>query len=471
LARASKNPSKLTLGWRINEGLEPEYWLPRGAKPGLQPSSAVITAPTEAMAHHSIIVAQSGSGKSFFLGRLIEELLLMSKSRVLVFDPNSDFRKFNVVVDRKKWIHAKYNPFTKDGALPHESSRQKFKGPWSRVGKRIYLARPKLRRPLVPLQIDWLNFSIDWFADDADLAFQSQLQHCHNFVNELRQAIGFKPALWQADHKLLDFCQQLCSDTEEIRQDRDAVFSKLREEFGESKKLERHLLLAAQYRTFVGGEAERFYFGFARKALRSGIFAAASPIPKPGRPERLHVIDLPSIDDVLFKMMAVGNFLDVEWRLARHAWERALARKRDVRVPLFIVLDEAHNIIPAQPAGLAQRRVKDWFRTIAAEGRKFGVFLILVTQRPDKIDPLIVSECENAAIMKLNSELVLEESCSLLGLSPAQKYQAKQSLSFLRGRIVLFGPWASRDYSFLYSAMRRTEEGGKNLRPQYWARP
>jgi hypothetical protein len=471
LQPASKKTSRLTLGWRVNESLEPEYWLSRGAKPGLQQNSALITAPTEALAHHTLIIAQSGSGKSFFLGRLVEELLLMSKSRVLIFDPNSDFRKFNVVVDGKKWTHAKYNAVTKDGALPHESSQRKFTRRWSRVNKRIYLAGSKLRRPYFPLQIDWLNFSVDWFADDADLAFQSQLQHCHNFVNELREAIGFKPALWQADHKLLDFCQKICADTARIRLARDKVLAKLQEEFGKSKKLVRHLLLAAQYRTLVGSEAERFYFGIARQALRSGIFAAVSPIPRPSRPDRLHVIDLPSIEESLLKMMAVGNFLAIEWKLAHRTWERALERKRDVRVPLFIVLDEAHNIIPAQPSGLAQRRVKDWFRTIAAEGRKFGVFLILVTQRPDKIDPLIVSECENAAIMKLSSEPVLEDACRLLGLGQAQRYQAKQALNFLRGRAVLFGPWASRDYSFLYSAMRRTEEGGKNLRPQHWALP
>jgi hypothetical protein len=97
--------------------------------------------------------------------------------------------------------------------------------------------------------------------------------------------------------------------------------------------------------------------------------------------------------------------------------------------------------------------------------------LILVSQRPDKIDPLVVSECENRAIMRLNSELVLQDACSLLGLSEAQRSEAKRCLTFLRGRAFLCGPWAGRHHAFLYSAMRRTEEGGKDLRPQHWARP
>jgi hypothetical protein len=62
------------------------------------------------MANHTVIVAQSGSGKSYFLGRIVEELLLKTKSRVLVFDPNADFRKISEVIGPDGWKDkAKYN--------------------------------------------------------------------------------------------------------------------------------------------------------------------------------------------------------------------------------------------------------------------------------------------------------------------------------------------------------------------------
>jgi DNA helicase HerA-like ATPase len=86
-----------------------------------------------------------------------------------------------------------------------------------------------------------------------------------------------------------------------------------------------------------------------------------------------------------------------------------------LRVPLFVVVEEAHNIVPAKPTSFAAEALKNQLRTIAAEGRKYDVFLILVTQRPDKIDPLIVSECENRAVMRLGARAVLTKAESLLG--------------------------------------------------------
>jgi Helicase HerA, central domain len=58
--------------------------------------------PTNKMDRHAVIIAQSGSGKSFFLGRLIEELMIKSKARCLILDPNGDFRKINKI-DRSLW--------------------------------------------------------------------------------------------------------------------------------------------------------------------------------------------------------------------------------------------------------------------------------------------------------------------------------------------------------------------------------
>ncbi|MCS6788682.1 MAG: ATP-binding protein, partial [Aigarchaeota archaeon] len=42
-------------------------------------------------------------------------------------------------------------------------------------------------------------------------------------------------------------------------------------------------------------------------------------------------------------------------------------------------------------------------KRIAAEGRKFGVFLILITQRPSKIHPDVLSQCNSQAIMRITN--------------------------------------------------------------------
>ena len=58
---------------------------------------------TKKMDTHTVIIAQSGSGKSFFLGRLIEEIMIKSKARCLILDPNGDFRKI-YKIDEELWI-------------------------------------------------------------------------------------------------------------------------------------------------------------------------------------------------------------------------------------------------------------------------------------------------------------------------------------------------------------------------------
>jgi len=76
-------------------------------------------------------------------------------------------------------------------------------------------------------------------------------------------------------------------------------------------------------------------------------------------------------------------------------------RKRALREgspkPIFIVLEEAHLVIPKN----RNTRSKLYISRIAREGRKFGVGLCLVSQRPKTLDPEALSQCNNLIISKL----------------------------------------------------------------------
>jgi DNA helicase HerA-like ATPase len=145
--------------------------------------------------------------------------------------------------------------------------------------------------------------------------------------------------------------------------------------------------------------------------------ARPTPTTQPGE-SRLEVIDLPSLVSRSTRLLAINALLATESQLARAAWWEALKKdeSQDDRVPTFFVIDEAHNLLPAEPQTKAEFALREQFRTIVAEGRKYGLFLILVSQRPDKLDPLVLSECENKVIMKLSSRSVLEITRQRLGL-------------------------------------------------------
>lgn len=75
----------------------------------------------------------------------------------------------------------------------------------------------------------------------------------------------------------------------------------------------------------------------------------------------------------------------------------------DGRVPLLVVCEEAHRYASADHAvGFAPTRRA--LSRIAKEGRKYGTYLGLVTQRPAELDPTIISQCSTLFAMRMTNE-------------------------------------------------------------------
>jgi DNA helicase HerA-like ATPase len=80
-----------------------------------------------------------------------------------------------------------------------------------------------------------------------------------------------------------------------------------------------------------------------------------------------------------------------------------LWRRRAERRPVLIVIDEAHNVCPAELPDLLVALATDHAIRIAAEGRKFGLYLLVSTQRPQKIPENVLSQADNLVLLRLNS--------------------------------------------------------------------
>ena len=98
--------------------------------------------------------------------------------------------------------------------------------------------------------------------------------------------------------------------------------------------------------------------------------------------------------------------------------------KRDVATPpdktIHLIIDEAHNIL-SQSSVREQESWKDYrlelFEEIIKEGRKFGIFLTIASQRPADISPTIVSQVHNFFIHRLVNDrdlALLENSITTL---------------------------------------------------------
>lgn len=72
----------------------------------------------------------------------------------------------------------------------------------------------------------------------------------------------------------------------------------------------------------------------------------------------------------------------------------------------FVFFDEAHQIIPAKPGGIGHagtfERLRVNFENLAREGRKFGINLVLSTQSPRDLHPIVPEQCPTKIVMKIS---------------------------------------------------------------------
>ncbi len=96
-------------------------------------------------------------------------------------------------------------------------------------------------------------------------------------------------------------------------------------------------------------------------------------------------------------------------------------RKKNKVPPFFLIVEEAHNYCPERSFG--ETKASKIIRNIASEGRKFGLGLCAISQRPARVDKSVISQCSTQLILKVTNPNDLKAlSASVEGLtSSAEK--------------------------------------------------
>ncbi len=160
-----------------------------------------------------------------------------------------------------------------------------------------------------------------------------------------------------------------------------------------NKKSEPRIYLRIKARLDALRSDPRFGFMFPKVQGRDTMVATLSQlfrIPVDGKP--LTIIDLASVpSEVLNVVVSV---------LCRMTFDFALWSERSV--PILLVCEEAHRYCPLdnragfEPAKRALAR-------IAKEGRKYGISLCLVTQRPSELLPAVLSQCNTIFALRMTN--------------------------------------------------------------------
>jgi DNA helicase HerA-like ATPase len=140
----------------------------------------------------------------------------------------------------------------------------------------------------------------------------------------------------------------------------------------------------------------RYHFMFSGMLVADSMTQFVSKIfrlPAKGKP--ISIVDVSGVpSDIVSVVVAV---------LSRLVFDYAIWSRHEVPRPVLLVCEEAHRYIPSDKTGNGQA-VRKVLERIAKEGRKYGVSLGLITQRPSDLAEGVLSQCGTIIAMRLNNE-------------------------------------------------------------------
>jgi hypothetical protein len=124
-----------------------------------------------------------------------------------------------------------------------------------------------------------------------------------------------------------------------------------------------------------------------------GFISKIFRLPAKGKP--ISIIDVSGVpSDIVSVVVAV---------LSRLVFDYAIWSRSEKQRPVLLICEEAHRYVPADKTGSGQA-VRKILERIAKEGRKYGVALGLITQRPSDLAEGVLSQCGTIIAMRLNND-------------------------------------------------------------------
>ena len=133
------------------------------------------------------------------------------------------------------------------------------------------------------------------------------------------------------------------------------------------------------------------------------------------------------------------------------------ARKQGIVPPFFLVIEESHNYAPERNYG--EVKSSSILRQVTAEGRKFGLGVAVVSQRPARVEKTILSQCSTQVIFKITNPNDLKSiSSSVEGITSETE---NEIVNLHVGTAMVIG--VTDMPLFVDVRPRRTKHGGESI--------
>ena len=380
---------------------------------------------------HAVIVGSTGSGKSWTTAKLLEQVALLDNCNAILFD-----------------LHGEYHTLQDDGIKHY-----KIAGP-NEIDSGKDLDEGVLFFPYWLLGYeDMVNMLVD--RSDQNAPNQSML--ISRTVNEAKrkylESIGEKEIIesYTVDSPIPYSLTDVLAKLEELNVQMVPGAKASTQKQGEFHgKLSRFIArlenkMADKRLAFMMNPPDSVQeWGWMNKLSRTLLSGRGHQKNEKGGVKVIDFSEVPS--DVL--PLVIGRIASLIFSLQQ--WT-----KNEKRHPIALLCDEAHLYVPEKSSAngnidTAQRS----FERIAKEGRKYGVGLVIISQRPSEVNKTILSQCNNFIAMRLSNS---EDQSVIKRLLPDNLGGTTEVLPILdQGEALIVG-----DASLLPSRIRISEPTNK----------
>ena len=329
---------------------------------------------------HLAILAMTGAGKSYAVGRIIERLVAEMNGTVIVFDVHGEYGKafaggtlhFNEGIDKLenpseiedlKIIIKQFEILQAAGGGIEIYTPQSESFDFKYAGKNKHLALQFDR-----FDMDDMTSVLPGLTEPQQRVLGVALRYWKaKYENQLRDIQDLLDLLGPEGVEELRNWSEISSGEAAALNDRSAAVVAM--------KLARLIYEAASFYSVAVGEPTDIYKMAGDKTSKIG---------------KLVIVDMQGLSDDAKQIVTA--------LISSEIMRAAMDKERQTR-PVFLVFEEGHNFAPANTPTISKRII----RKIASEGRKFGVGFSIISQRPSKLDSDVTSQCNTIITMRLKN--------------------------------------------------------------------
>jgi uncharacterized protein len=355
---------------------------------------------------HLAIIASTGSGKSYLAGVLLEEMLMPhNRAAVVIIDPHGEYNTLQEMQNHPAFAEGNYKP-------------------------KVRIFHPDMIR----VRIDNLTLpDLRYLLPTLSEKMQYQLGRAFTYAQ--RNAKNGRYTLEQLLYAVRQTAEgKRAASEEEIDMEDDPTTG------GLVWRLNSVLKNSPIFNDFEHLELDELF-----------------------RPGQCTVIQLNEVDRREQQVIAATLLRRVyQARLDTSKQKVGPGDKNYVPFPVFCLIEEAHNFAPASADAVSTEVLKQ----ILSEGRKFGVSVGLISQRPGKLDSDVLSQCMTQCIMRITNPI--DQNRIAESIESVGRDLLRELPSLSKGQVIVSGASVNTPV-MLRVRQRLTRHGGESINaPEEW---